>query len=624
VYDIATDTYDYSFPDLIDARRDHAGATVPLCTDDPADGLPGMWVFGGRQGVDTPPYMPAEYFPLECGLDQPDIVVEPASLEAGLFPDQTTSLVVTITNEGNVPLDWNMFELSPTMRLAGHTILPNSNQSGREVNLDIVSAPEGSVQTAPWDPAGPVELVIDDGTFENSIGIGGTWEFIFVNRFTPDPSEYPFKLEEVSVYFPSFGLVQVGDEMMLALYENTSGNADPANGANYLASFPVTVQSLDTWNSYTLPAPINYYGPGDVVVGVIALELPGTSYWPAALDTTATQQRSWAGWWLNSPPPTPPFLPPDDTWGMIDSFGFPGNWGVRGSGTTIDIVDIPWLSEEPISGTLAADEFQTVTVTFDSTGLEPGDYHARLLVASNDPATPEVTIPVTLTVWLAAVDVDPSSAAMSGDPGTTATYTLQVANLGNHEDTFDITASGNTWVVNVLDPVVTLPPNGVADVTVEVEIPLGALAGESDDVMITATSQGYPEASDESVLTTTANQVYGVELTPETAALSGSPGERVEYTLTLNNTGNGEDTFDITALGTWNVHLPEPSVTLAGHASATVIVHVDIPAGASDGDSDETLIEVTSQGDPTVDDSSVLTTTAVEEGYVISLPIVFK
>jgi uncharacterized membrane protein len=297
---------------------------------------------------------------------------------------------------------------------------------------------------------------------------------------------------------------------------------------------------------------------------------------------------------------------------------------VRGSGTTIDIVDIPWLSEEPISGTLAADEFQTVTVTFDSTGLEPGDYHARLLVASNDPATPEVTIPVTLTVWLAAVDVDPSSAAMSGDPGTTATYTLQVANLGNHEDTFDITASGNTWVVNVLDPVVTLPPNGVADVTVEVEIPLGALAGESDDVMITATSQGYPEASDESVLTTTANQVYGVELTPETAALSGSPGERVEYTLTLNNTGNGEDTFDITALGTWNVHLPEPSVTLAGHASATVIVHVDIPAGASDGDSDETLIEVTSQGDPTVDDSSVLTTTAVEEGYVISLPIVFK
>ncbi len=66
LYDVASDSYIYAFPDLIDARRDHAGAFVPLCSLDPADGLPGMWVFGGRQGTDNPPYMPAEYLPLPC------------------------------------------------------------------------------------------------------------------------------------------------------------------------------------------------------------------------------------------------------------------------------------------------------------------------------------------------------------------------------------------------------------------------------------------------------------------------------------------------------------------------------------------------------------------------------
>jgi hypothetical protein len=47
-YDIATDTWDQAFPDLNEWRSNAAGSFVPLCTDDPDDGLPGMWMFGGR------------------------------------------------------------------------------------------------------------------------------------------------------------------------------------------------------------------------------------------------------------------------------------------------------------------------------------------------------------------------------------------------------------------------------------------------------------------------------------------------------------------------------------------------------------------------------------------------
>jgi subtilisin family serine protease len=60
--------------------------------------------------------------------------------------------------------------------------------------------------------------------------------------------------------------------------------------------------------------------------------------------------------------------------------------------------DIPWLTVSPDSGTTPAGESSEVTVSFDSTGLEPGGYEATLCVNSNDPVTPIVEVPVALTV----------------------------------------------------------------------------------------------------------------------------------------------------------------------------------------------------------------------------------
>jgi hypothetical protein len=60
--------------------------------------------------------------------------------------------------------------------------------------------------------------------------------------------------------------------------------------------------------------------------------------------------------------------------------------------------DIPWLSEDPTSGPIQPGECTIVDVTFDSTALDPGIYEGTLNVNSNDPDTPLVSIPVTLTV----------------------------------------------------------------------------------------------------------------------------------------------------------------------------------------------------------------------------------
>ncbi len=60
--DLPTDIWNAGFPDLNEARRNHAGVFIPLTTDAPDDGLPGFWVFGGRTVSDDPPYGSPEYY----------------------------------------------------------------------------------------------------------------------------------------------------------------------------------------------------------------------------------------------------------------------------------------------------------------------------------------------------------------------------------------------------------------------------------------------------------------------------------------------------------------------------------------------------------------------------------
>ena len=214
-----------------------------------------------------------------------------------------------------------------------------------------------------------VPMVLDDGSMDNSIGIGGTAAFMFLNRFTPDPAAFPFLLTEVQSYFSTDGMVNIGDSINIVIYENTSGNTDPAVGSNVLYSYLTTVQVLDAFSVYSLPEPVQLNGPGDVLIGVIGLEIPGTSYWPASLDQTATQARSWAGWWSTvTPPSDKPALPPDDTWVLIDTY-FPGNWMIRGYGE-IPAENATWLTLAENSGTIGASNSHNLGLTFNSAGCD--------------------------------------------------------------------------------------------------------------------------------------------------------------------------------------------------------------------------------------------------------------
>jgi len=229
----------------------------------------------------------------------------------------------------------------------------------------------------------------------------------------------------------------------------------------------------------------------------------------------------------------------------------------------------------------------------------------------------------TLAGGAGGVDLSPDQAD-SGLPGSVVMYTLSITNTGSVSDTFDLTADAQ-WPTQLSQSSITLDADEVGTFTAEVTIPANVIAGDEGVALVTAVSQSDGDINDYSFLTTTAAAVYGVSVSADPDALSGDPGAVVTYTVTISNTGNGIDNFSLSASGnSWTTALSASSIMLNAGEAGTVMVTVQIPGGAADGDMDVVSITAVSDGDGSATGSVDLTTTAGAPIYRLYLPIVMK
>ncbi|RMG61521.1 MAG: choice-of-anchor D domain-containing protein, partial [Calditrichaeota bacterium] len=93
---------------------------------------------------------------------------------------------------------------------------------------------------------------------------------------------------------------------------------------------------------------------------------------------------------------------------------------------------VDWLSENPDQGTVQPGDSLQVVVTAKSTGLLGGNYHAKVIASSNDPANPTDTLDVWLTV-IGIPDIAANPTAVAFDTtfvGQSAQQGLWVVNRG--------------------------------------------------------------------------------------------------------------------------------------------------------------------------------------------------
>jgi hypothetical protein len=364
--------------------------------------------------------------------------VDPTSFNVIVQLGSTLDQPLTLFNNGAAATDWELVTVGVANVAQPVTIapVPGASHNGASLMATKALGMPNTFKSTVFTPHGPINLVIDDGSAENSIGVTdgvSSYQFIWMNRFTPNAADFPFNLEEISILWP-VGQVSAGNIVELVVYQDTDGDGDPSNG-ELMGTYNVTIQNVDgtTWDSYTLATPLLLGGPGDVLIGAINRWVTSgvsPSQWPANIDQTTSQGRSWIGWW-NTDPPTPPALPPDNTFGTIDSLGFAGNWMIRASGTTAS--GVPWLTVDPAMGNLAADSQQTATVHFNAAaeGITTGVYQATLRYNTSDPVNPAISIPVSMSVGqLVTITKQAQEQAFFGS-GEVLHYTLVATNAGN-------------------------------------------------------------------------------------------------------------------------------------------------------------------------------------------------
>ncbi len=358
----------------------------------------------------------------------PDIAVDAGEFTFEVLENGTATRQLNVMNNaaaGGQALFWEMADQAVTVRLSNHDNAPvktvqASVNKGEHQTLNDGCSLAGAAAEPPKVAAGTlptgddVSLVLDDGILEMSIGLNSGGQVVWLNRFTPDPSVFPFDLNEIRVLFSSGGGANIGELADIYIYEDTDGDGDPGTNAVFLSAvYDAAVQAVDgsTFSVYQIP-PLTLNGPGDVLIAVVNRTVavaPGT--YPAALDQTNSQGRSWIGAYSNANPGDPPVFPANGLWTLIDNAQYPGNWLIRGYGTTGSGGDCSWLSEIPASGSVPAAGAQAVDITVDAAGMGLGTYQAELQINSNDPVGGTISIPVTMNVVpVLSVDPDYSSA----------------------------------------------------------------------------------------------------------------------------------------------------------------------------------------------------------------------
>lgn len=363
------------------------------------------------------------------GLYPPVIGVSPSSISTALPPGGSRTKTETICNTGGSPLDWSA---GPNLIDSAVTIYPYLEIPRGEEDPRPGILGSGGPDTFGYrwkdsdDPAGPVFNWVDISTIGTPIAFADPDGPGYCIDCTSGPFPIGFTFP---FYGNSFSQVRVTTEGWLSFTSSSTAFSNqplPNSGSsvpeNLIAAFwdDLVLRSGTGGNQGPRVSNAYYHNDGTRLIvqwqhfyrigsqaddlnfqiilypsgGIVFQYQTMTS--PTLTSATIGQQNAT----------------------KTDGLTIVHNAAYMHDSLAIEIRSAPdWIQLSPGSGTIPAGSCQDVTVTLNAAGLDDGVHHGEIRIASNDPYTPLVTVPVTLNVGLvptAYLNFDPDVLNLSG------------------------------------------------------------------------------------------------------------------------------------------------------------------------------------------------------------------
>ena len=413
---------------------------------------------------------------VQCAAPQPSILIDANPLSTPTCPGDTELLNFGVCNQGDAPLSFNITEMASATKLAGSLDFrpvgspSTSAQSAGPATasgLSVYQPFEGKV-VLPEAPQERLAVLWDQPITTTNLGAYADQDF--------DPALDAFDIF-LADDFTNSDWWAIDTIYVPGNTWNTGGDLDCAELLHWeIYADAGGVPAGDPWGGGDAPV-WTYYGStadpnmafstgvggfeSNVTLDLdVPITLPPGDWWLVFYPSMAYANCFQYGRHVSATENNAPAQVVNPGGG----FGFPTSWtSVQVTSTWgldyhdlafrlegVAMEDVPWLGEDPPTGAVEGGECTTVDVLLDATSLIPGEYSAGLVVGSNDPDTPAINLPVSLTVWAPAQILD-------------VTYGMDLrevafdATAGGHEPLSFSWDFGDGGTSNLADPVHTFP-----------------------------------------------------------------------------------------------------------------------------------------------------------------------
>ena len=321
------------------------------------------------------------------------------------------------------------------------------------------------------------------------------------------------------------------------LIETWSGTIQAPATWQLIETWTGTVQATGAWRlietwSGTVQAPAVWQiieSWTGTVTAPVAWEVIET--WTGTIEAPATWHliETWAG-----TVEAPAAWQLIETWtGVVEA---PAEWQLIETWTGTVEAPAVWQLVETWTGTVQAPAAWQLIETW--TGMIEAYAEWQLI----ETWTGTVNAPV-----VRAVDVSVSPSWQENIAGGLLSYEVVVTNLGEIADDLNLSVSDTlSWGLSLDNTLFEDVENGGSrSTTLRVTIPGAALPCQTDNITVTAASGGDPSKSDSENCQVHVALLRDVEVEISPSWQEGSPGETLLYVVTVKNTGNLNDRYNL-------------------------------------------------------------------------------